>query len=406
MTFLARLLLIAAFATALAVPGAGTLLRVAAGGESARSALEMRRLSTFEQIGRLIVSGRIDWTALPDALDRAFADQLFGRVAITRHLNAALVYGFGHSTAEELDIGPEGHWFRTGAPLYDLLSCAAPTGIDHAASDRFIDAYSSLAVRLRAEGIESFLLIIPNKAAVYPQALPARLARYCTERPYHAEQVAERLRAAGAPAAFDLDWFQARDPALLWHHRNYHWSIAGARSFLHDQFRSGLLSDLGIGPSPINWLDRPRSEIVDLSNRMGVPQDRYEYPLPGLPERIGRPTDAETERARIGDYSRHFNPAALDRVRLFTSDRTSGRGLLIGDSFAKRLDDYAARHFAETMTVETGAMSTTLERGRFEALIRQYRPDYVIFVFEQAKFEPVTGSQRGRTWISAFERAR
>jgi hypothetical protein len=99
---------------AMIIPGIATAAKVASGDEARRSALELMRLSTLQQLGACIGSGRFDWSTLPDALDNSFEDQLAGRVAVTQGVNSVLALGLSHSTADEITIGRDGFWFRTG----------------------------------------------------------------------------------------------------------------------------------------------------------------------------------------------------------------------------------------------------------------------------------------------------
>lgn len=387
---------------AMIIPGIATAAKVASGDEARRSALELRRLSTFQQLGARIGSGRFDWSTLPDALDNSFEDQLAGRVAVTQGVNSVLALGLSHSTADEITIGRDGFWFRTG-DAYDMLACASPAGIDEVAASELEAAYAGLDQRMAAQGIRLYMLIVPNKAAVYPEGLPPHVAGRCTERPYYAESLAQRLRADGVRIAFDLDWFRTYPAERLWDRRNYHWTTGGGMAFMSHQFSEGLLSDLNIEPATINWLTRRRSERIDIANRLGVVPMTYDYPYPGVPEAIRRVRNGVAARGELGDYSAHVNASALSQIRFFEGRPEGPRAMLIGDSFSKRPDEYFARHFSETLVVQTNSMGSALVPGRFEALIEQYHPDIVVFMFEQAKFEPIIGSDRARSWISAFQ---
>jgi hypothetical protein len=397
-----RFAVIALMIAAMIIPGIATVAKVASGGEQRRSMLELRRLSTFQQLGARIASGRFDWSTLPGALDSSFEDQLAGRVAITQSVNSTLALGLSHSTADEITIGQDGFWFRTG-DSYDMLACASPSGIDENAASALEAAYLGLDQRMAAQGIQLYMLIVPNKAAVYPEELPPHVASRCVERPYFAETMAQRLRADGVRIAFDLDWFRTYPAERLWDRRNYHWTTGGGMAFMSYQFSDGLLSDLDIEPATINWLTRRRSERIDIANRLGVFPMTYDYPYPGIPEAIRGVRNGVEARRVEGDYSAHVNASALSQLRFFEGRPDGLRAMLIGDSFSKRPDEYFARHFSETLVVQTNSMGSALEPGRFDAIIEQYHPDIVLFMFEQAKFEPINGSDRARSWISAFQ---
>lgn len=397
-----RFAVISLMIAAMIIPGIATAAKVISGGEQRRSMLELRRLSTFQQLAARISSGRFNWSTLPTALDESFEDQLAGRVAVTQSVNSVLALGLSHSTADEITIGRDGFWFRTG-DSYDMLACASPAGIDETAADALEAAYVGLDHRLAAQGIRLYTLVVPNKAAVYPEGLPPHVASRCLERPYFAERMVQRLRADGMRIAFDLDWFRDYPAERLWDRRNYHWSTGGGMAYMSHEFSDGLLSDLGIEPATINWLTRRRSERIDIANRLGVIPMTYDYPYPGIPEAIRRVRNGVEVRGELGDYSAHVNASALSQVRFFDGRPDGPRAMLIGDSFSKRPDEYFARHFSETLVVQTNSMGSALGPGRFDAIIEQYHPDIVLFMFEQAKFEPILGSDRARSWISAFE---
>lgn len=126
-----------------------------------------------------------------------------------------------------------------------------------------------------------------------------------------------------------------------------------------------------------------------------------------MPEGLDRIVNGVIARDRenLGNYARFMRGGELRSLRLTFGERETGRAMLIGDSFSRRADDYFARNFAETLIVQTNDMVRPLPPGIFDELIAQYDPEIVIFMFEQAKFEPVNGSERARDWISAFEPA-
>ena len=400
-----RYALALAFILALALPGVATVWRVMSGDEAQSSEAENRRLARFAPIPARLADGRVTLTTLPAAVDSAFEDQLTVRMAMTRPLNSVLVHLFGQSTADEISIGPHRHWFRTGAaPVFEILSCASPGGVDHEAADRLVEAYLGFDERMRAQGVEVALLIVPNKAAVYPQSLPPELAESCVDRPYFAESLAERMRAGGGRAEFDLDWFRERNPELIWDRRHYHFSTAAGRLFIQEQINNGALSFLGIEASPIEWLERRLVEDVDLDGRLGIYPQQFSTPFPSMPEQLERVRNGIRIREDgEGNYAPLMSPGRLNALRIYDGGRAEGRALFIGDSFSRRSDEYFARNFAETLVVQTNDMNRRLGPGSYDRLVEQFQPDLVVFMFEQAKFEPVIGSARARHWITAWE---
>jgi hypothetical protein len=394
-----------AFILALALPGAATGWRVMSGGEIATSEEENRRLATFAAIPTRMADGRIRIPTLPEAVDTAFEDQLTVRMALTRPLNSILVHLFGNSTAAEVAIGPRGHWFRTGAaPVFEILSCANPDGIEQESADRLVDAYLGFDERMTAQSVETALLIVPNKAAVYPEALPPELAERCANRPYFAESLAERLRAGGANAVFDLDWFRERNPDLIWDRRHYHFSESAGRLFIHDQMTTGALSFLGIEASPLEQLERRNIEDVDLDGRLGIYPQQFSTPLLRMQPEIENIRNGIAIRDEDGvNYAPLFSPGRLNALRIYYGSRETGRAIFVGDSFSQRSRDYFARNFAETLYARTNDMNRRLGPGSYDRLVEMFQPDVIVFMFEQAKFEPVIGSARARHWITAWE---
>lgn len=400
-----RYALALAFILALALPGAATGWRVMSGAEAGTSEAENRRLATFSSIPQRLAERRVTTQTLPTAIDTAFEDQLPVRMAMTRPLNSVLVHLFRQSTADEIAIGPQGHWFRTGAaPVFEILSCASPDGVEQESADRLVDAYLGFHDRMQARGVETALMIVPNKAAVYPDALPPELAESCTERPYFAETLVERLRAGGGRANFDVDWFRERNPDLIWDRRHYHFSTAAGRLFVQHQINEGVLSFLEIEASPVELLERRLSEDVDLDGRLGIYPQQFSTAFPSMPEQLERIRNGIRVREDgDGNYAPLLSPGRLNALRIYDGTRESGRAIFVGDSFSRRSDEYFARNFAETLVVQTNDMNRRLGPGSYDRLVEMFQPDVIVFMFEQAKFEPVIGSARARHWITAWE---
>lgn len=405
---IARFIFAAAFLAFLAVPGILTLGKVVTGAEVSSSQTENRRLDTFSAIPDQLARPNLGMEQLPGLVDTAFEDQLVIRMGLTRTLNSGLVHGFTRSTAAEMSIGPGRYWFRTGSPVFDLLSCVAPEGLNEAAYNELAENLTGFSQRMDTRGVRSAVLIVPNKAAIYPEQLPAELAERCVGRETPSARLARNLQARGVLISFDLDWFQSQDQPLLWDQRNYHWSTAGGRLYLRHELADGVLSGLGVRAGPIELLqDRELTEQVDVDGRLGVFPQEFSTPFPAMPEGLDRIVNGVIARDRenLGNYARFMRGGELRSLRLTFGERETGRAMLIGDSFSRRADDYFARNFAETLIVQTNDMVRPLPPGIFDELIAQYDPEIVIFMFEQAKFEPVNGSERARDWISAFEPA-
>jgi alginate O-acetyltransferase complex protein AlgJ len=190
-------ILIAAFAGALAAPSIDPYFR----SEAARTALvEFRSPAELPEHPVTIP----EWQAYPAAFEAWFNDHFGLRDKLVRWHNELDWYGFGISPTSKLVLGDDAWVYYADDKSLEVYRGAYPLSPNELEGWR--RALTARRDWLAARKIRYLFAIVPNKDQVYPEHLPASLAKRGTTR---SDQVIAYLRERS-----DLDVLDLR-PALL-----------------------------------------------------------------------------------------------------------------------------------------------------------------------------------------------
>lgn len=220
------------------------------------------------------------WRDRAAALERAFADRFGGRDRLieAHHVLNAVV--FGRSPVPKVLIGSEGWLYFTGEDTraLDRFHRGVPTIAD-ADLARVVDELAKRASLLATHGIAYVVTVVPDKATVYPQHLPAWVQR-ASATPL--DRLAEALRRDGRVRFVDLraplQAASAREPT--YHRTDSHWNVAGA-AVGYEALLAALRDALpqrqeALAPRPLPDL-APDRYSGDLAAMLGLPQ-RFDEP--------------------------------------------------------------------------------------------------------------------------------
>jgi len=394
---LIRIAFIALVSIALIAPGAFTAWRIAQGQEETRSRAELRTLARMAPVFERLASGRLTLPDLPAAIDTAFEDQLVIRQAATQWINRALVFGFAHSPSDMVEIGRGGMWFRTDSPSYNSLPCASPQGTDEAMMRRLGDIWLAFQTRMERRGVRAYMIAVPSLPTVRRDNLPAYLRERCAG-PAPMETLAAYIQGQGGRFAYDLDWFRAQPEGSVFDQRSLHWHHAGHTRYLNYLLGEGMLSELGVEPAPLRVReDFPMTAAIDLAPFIGVGRLTHEYDrLAFVDERRGEISVREWRESGGADLDRHLDDRRAGAYTMIRGREGGPRLLHIGDSFSYRNGlDYFLMHFPEALHLRTNSMSERFQRGRFDAVVSDYDPDVVVFLFFDNKLTRIGEGRMG-----------
>lgn len=387
-----RLIFLAVFSLLLITPGVATVIKIAGGGEEARSELERRRLVTVERALTEISEGRSDWLASLPRIGEALKDQLAWRPDVTRIVNRFLV-GIGHSTGDQVVIGADNYWFQTGAPEFRRAACAAPQGLNMQRSRQMLEHYEAFAARAAEKGVKTYLLIIPLKPSVHSSKLPQPMRERCAGRPTPMQEI---LTEAGeVPGlAYDLDWFRSRGHGGVYDPRSFHWHRAGAQDYFHHVVTEGVMK--GERRPASRGPEFAYTETVDTASDLGVAPLEYDVMARRLRE---KPESRTTGRDFRPELWTDILKGRREGTLLITQGGAQpGTGVLVGDSFSAKILSYFSRHFETSYRFHTSFMR--LQPGVLDKIIDRTEPDYLVFVLTEAKWALVEHDDT----LTGFER--
>jgi len=141
-------------------------------------------------------------TSFPPAFERAFADRFGGRDKLIRLHHASLFEVFGVSALATVMPGRDGWFYWLGE---DGLSLNRHYRGVSAFPKAYVDATAAEFIRRRdwlaARGIPYVVAIVPEKFTIYPEYLPAWVAKSAQPSPY--DSVVAALQSTGV-ALIDL----------------------------------------------------------------------------------------------------------------------------------------------------------------------------------------------------------
>jgi alginate O-acetyltransferase complex protein AlgJ len=331
------------------------------GGEDVITTREKRVPAPAPRLPRDLAS----WSAFPRATEDWYAERfgLRNQLLYAHHWTKLQVYD--KSPIEGIVIGPDDWLFTNSA---GALECER--GTNPMTAEELNAWRETLTARrdwLAAQGIDYAFVLVPGKAAVYPEMLPDQFAR---RGPSRREQFLEELRDDTDLNVIDLlpALRAARDEDTPDDHVFFplgmHWTARGAlvaseavMQALPKRHRERAIDGLD------RMTRRPSTHGDDLSFQFLVSGrfDQAEFNL--------RP-NFERKSVRVGPghaLADHHIPTWIN------TERRPTRALMIRDSFGTMVLPYLAEHFSRVHDVSSVNFTS--------ALVETLQPDIVIELF-------------------------
>jgi alginate O-acetyltransferase complex protein AlgJ len=354
-------LLVAFFALAIALPFAGAIGKR----NLTTTAFEKRTAAAWPSMPADAKSAR----AWPPAFERAFADRFGGRDRLIAVHHAAKALGFGVSPVDKVLIGRDGWLYFLGEDGRAIDRDWRGTYAYDADEPRRVAAeFKRRRDWLSARGIGYVVMIVPDKATIYPEHLPSWVRQVAPVT--RLDRLYAALGAYPEVAALDLR------PALraaklqqrLYFKTDSHWNYAGA-TVAYETLMPALRAQLE--QLPFVPAERPpyqRGEDVysgDLAHMLGLPRRFEEDDVAPLGKVLANAS------ARCAQHVDAPPPDASETGReTYECARPGPRALLLRDSMGSALVPPLVENFARTVVLST--------RHLDPALVADERPDIVI----------------------------
>lgn len=303
------------------------------------------------------------------AFDRAFSDRFGGRDLMVRFHHGALLRAFGVSSLGTVMRGEDGWFYWLGEDGRSLDRHYRGT-LDFPQAD-VDNTVAELARRrdwLAARGIGYVVAVVPEKYTIYPEHLPAWVARMPGPTPY------DRVRAAierdGRVTLVDLRpaLRAAKARERVYYQTDSHWNYNGA-VVGYDEIMRAVRAALPAGALP-GIAPAPRPAYVpgvdyysgDLIQMLGMPSRIREDDVAPLGKVLAMAAERCARRIDKGEYP-GFEYYVCDRPGL-------PRTVVLRDSMAIPLIPLMSENFSRAVYVSSRAFD--------KALIERERPDVVI----------------------------
>ncbi|KJV09329.1 hypothetical protein VZ95_12175 [Elstera litoralis] len=321
----------------------------------------------------------------PNAADAWARDHFGFRTRLLVAYNRLRFGLFGEYPSPDLLAGKDGMiFFNFGSAENKRLVrhlCGLNLDADHVA-DRVMEVTAFL-FQMRALHPQTYLLAIPDKSRVFPEALPDWVQAECARAtPPLAKLMASIATVPWLEGAslYPLAALRAADPPV-YPKSNFHWNLPGARMIADlaakDLFHMTPTVDLPYRPVPgfsdltsfMPGLTRPIAESTPDFAAAGIRACQNEAAcFPEFPEAAGR----------LGHLSRfqQVSPAP-GRPRL----------LILSDSFGTALAPGFAPYFAEVWHFSMNDLATSLtpaQRSAMrQAIFEQFQPDIILHAYTE-----------------------
>jgi hypothetical protein len=273
---------------------------------------------------KLIENNRIN-ESFTLQFDDFFTDQFSYRTALITAYNEIISQLFSQSGNEKVIVGKDGFLFFEET-LDDYLKINTLSEYDLM---RLNEVLRIQQKHLERQGIDSYFMVVPNKATIYPQYMPSSI------QPIGQASNLERIRNMDLPMSF----IDLKEPLvkqsfdsqkLLYHRQDSHWNNVGAAIGY-----TAMMNALNTVPLPL--LDQQPIKKIDWQGdltRMLYPSrptsdEQYYYPLPGQ-----------------FTFLRAIRTLEDLQIESINSSKTNNL-IMFRDSFANALIPYISESFAQ-----------------------------------------------------------
>ena len=345
------LALIVGFLATLTVP---LLVFFHSGGDPAPVLMERRAPNPAPRLTRDAES----WLDYPAALRRYYADAFPFRRELVRWHNRIKAFWLGDSPSLRITAGRDGWLFSTFDQVIE-----GQRGLTRFTDEQLIRWKVVLEERrdwLQARGAKYLFVVAPNKHAIYPEMLPARIRPANPVTAY--DQFDGFLRRESSVVPLDLRpaLLEAKEGRQVYYPLGTHWNDIGA--FVGYRTIMQALRPSFPELRPLGFEEMVIGEGAgvgdSLAERLLIPE-LYSQPNPELTPREPRP-DLGIRMEQIGP-----------RVFVGTTDNPQGlKAVVFHDSFGQIFSKFFTRHFSRIVWVWTPQFDTKV--------IERENPDVVI----------------------------
>lgn len=296
---------------------------------------------------------------IPAQISAYYNDRFGLRDVLLRARHTALVYGLGVSPVNEVVLGREG-W----------LYSANPTG----PSDQFLgvipmtdfqlgvleEKLSATYAPFKERNIPFYLVVSPDKEAVYPEYLPGAVNSMDTQtrlRQFYANvQVEPGIHLVNPLPAI----MEAKTRRTVYYATDTHWNDYGAFTAAHQVIRAMQADFPGFSPRPLSDYEVKSAPVQgkDLASMLGLPE------MPDQAYNLTAPA---------------WTPQELpDGASLLLTGHDGPVLLFVRDSFGKAMLGYLADYFSKIIIVPVDVDyrpyldSEPIDAALFESVERAY----------------------------------
>ncbi len=348
-----RLALVIVFLVIISLPAAVNL----SGHDGADPHAENRELASWPRLTRSVSS----WRAYPGAFSAWFDDHFGLRSTLVRWSGEVRLFGLGVSPSRAVAKGADGWFFYADDFAAEDYAKVAPMTADELANWRL--ALKQAHRWLAARHIAYVFMVAPDKHVLYPEAMPASLARVGDLS--RTDQLLTTIQDLGFGVDVRPALFAGRTHERIYQRTDTHWNDRGA--FLaYQQIIRAVRARLPAVPpewsrDEFDAVERD-AEAGDLAGMMGLRRVLREEQLALLPKRVRRAIVVEPRGA----------PATAEEGYLVTAipGSTLPRAVIFRDSFVSQMAPFLSEHFSRAVYAWQNDFDA--------ALVAREQPDVVI----------------------------
>jgi hypothetical protein len=304
------------------------------------------------------------------AFDRAFNDRFGGRDALVRLHHGTLWGVFGVSSLSTVMPGNDGWFYWLGEDSQSLdRHYRGTVPFEQRDVDNTANEFARRHDWLAARGIAYVVMVVPEKFTVYPEHLPAWIAKSPLPSPY--DRVRAAVERGGGVTFIDLrgPLLAAKARERVYYQTDSHWNYNGAAVAYLELMRAvqkalppGTLPAIVAAPRPV-YVAGADFYTGDLLRMLG------------LPSRIAHEDDVAPLGKVLADAAsrcaRRIDKDEFPGFEFFTCDRPGlPRAVVLRDSMAIPLIPMLSENFSRVVYATTRQLD--------QALIEREKPDIVI----------------------------
>lgn len=278
--------------------------------------------------------------------------------------------------SEEVVIGKQG-WLFLGDGYCEILRKHrfGTSASNRETLDAIAEAHKSWDAWFRKNGVKSFrVMICPDKSSVYPEYLPAWIAR-TPKMISPGELLSDRLGQTVVYLKEPLLSAKSLQDHCLYYLEDSHWNVMGAwiayEQFFRDHFSEGWGKFKILGHDDVSFRNGDM-RFGDLSRLLKLPERPDERDV--IPV-INTPSSVVSERINWKTSNVPINLSENPILVRSKGALNNSRVLWIRDSYGEALSSFMAATFSDIL--QAHYLFTSQEK--LAEMVQEFRPDYVFF---------------------------